>query len=157
MAEVMFLPTDDDETKKPVQKSSKRPAFEVDDRLTIQVNHSLSNRVGDVLVRSQEDKSIVDKQILALGLSLRREVETDNRSHTPVNRPDGRRPSFEVDDRVEVRLDFDLGMRVADILLDTQKVKHNQDGMEDKQIVALGFHLRSFEDKDESHKERKSA
>lgn len=52
---------------------------------------------------------------------------------------------FDVDDRVHVKVDFDLAMRVADVLL--------QSGTADKQVLALGHNLKNLEE-DSIHRPR---
>lgn len=52
---------------------------------------------------------------------------------------------FDIDDRVHIKVDFDLAMRVADVLL--------QSGTVDKQVLALGHNLKNLEE-DSFHRPR---
>ncbi len=53
---------------------------------------------------------------------------------------------FDVDDRVHIKVDFDLAMRVAEVLL--------QSGSVDKQLLALGHNLKNL-DEDSVHRPRR--
>lgn len=53
---------------------------------------------------------------------------------------------FDVDDRVHIKVDFDLAMRVAEVLL--------QSGSVDKQVLALGHNLKNL-DEDSVHRPRR--